>query len=61
MKKKSYALASALILAAIAAEAQTTPPAAPGPQAAATPAEAPATANISLRQTCGVRRGEWHG
>ena len=52
MTKKSYAVASALALAAIAAQAQTTPPAAPGPQApaAATP-EAPAspfTANISV-------------
>ena len=52
MKKKSYAIASALALSALAAQAQTAAPAAPGPQApaAATP-EAPAspfTANISV-------------
>jgi uncharacterized protein (TIGR02001 family) len=51
MKKKSYAFASALALAAITAQAQTTPPAAPGPQApaAATPEPAsPFTANINV-------------
>ena len=52
MKKKSVALASAIALAVVAAQAQTTPPAAPGSQAPAAatpePPASPFTANVSL-------------
>jgi uncharacterized protein (TIGR02001 family) len=54
MKNKSYALASALALAALAAQAQTTPPVPAGsqsPAATTAPAEPPAspfTANVSV-------------
>jgi len=52
MKKKSVALASAIALAVVGAQAQTTPPAAPGSQAPAAatpePPASPFTANISL-------------
>ena len=51
-KKMSYAFASVLALAAVAAQAQTTPPAEPGPQApaaaASEPPASPFTANVSL-------------
>jgi uncharacterized protein (TIGR02001 family) len=52
MKKKSYALASAIALVIVGAQAQTAPPAAPGPQAPAAatpePPASPFTANVNL-------------